>query len=46
MGRVSKRKKGIEQNLSAPTTVYNVGIYVRFSSEQDEKKNESIENQL
>ena len=46
MGRVSKRKKGIEQNLSAPTTVYNVGIYARFSSEQDEKKNESIENQL
>ena len=48
MGRVSKRKAG-----SRPTEIlhqeekrYKAGIYARLSSDQDVKKNESVEVQI
>ena len=47
MGRTSKRKAVTGQNVStSEAKIYKAGIYARLSSEQDAKKNESIETQL
>lgn len=47
MGRVSKRK-AVEKQLVVSSSVrrYRAGIYARLSSDQDIKKNESIEVQI
>lgn len=47
MGRVSKRKTAGCQALSVQgRKVYKAGIYARLSSDQDIKKNESVEVQI
>ena len=47
MGRVSKRK-AVEKQFVASSNVrrYKAGIYARLSSDQDLKKNESVEVQI
>lgn len=48
MGRVSKRKVGSRQTeiLHQEEKRYKAGIYARLSSDQDVKKNESVEVQI
>lgn len=52
MGRVSKRGNslrktaGIQTELNVEKKRYKAGIYARLSSDQDEKKNESVEVQI
>lgn len=48
MGRVSKRGKttNTRTELSMEKRRYKAGIYARLSSDQDEKKNESVEVQI
>lgn len=47
MGRVSKRKAaGRQTELPVEDKRYKAGIYARLSSDQDEKKNESVEVQI
>lgn len=47
MGRVSKRK-AVEKQTVASSNIkrYKAGIYARLSSDQDIKKNESVEVQI
>mgnify|MGYP000792392364 CR=1 FL=1 len=47
MGRVSKRK-AVEKQFVVNSSVrrYRAGIYARLSSDQDIKKNESVEVQI
>ena len=47
MGRVSKRRAAGQQSAAAGTIKrYKAGIYARLSSNQDIKKNESVEVQI
>ena len=47
MGRVSKRKTVAQEIKRIPEgKTYRAGIYARLSSDQDRKKNESIEVQI
>lgn len=47
MGRISKRKSsGQKQGVCASGKWYKAGIYARLSSDQDIKKNESVEMQI
>mgnify|MGYP001025064115 CR=1 FL=1 len=53
MGRISKRNHGKPELLTSSVSqrprenrYYKAGIYARLSSDQDEKKNESVETQV
>ena len=53
MGRTSKRNHGKPELLTSSVSqrprenrYYKAGIYARLSSDQDEKKNESVETQV
>ena len=46
MGRVSKRTSAPAVADKKTRTCYKAGIYARLSSDQDRKKNESVEVQV
>ena len=46
MGRVSKRTSAPAVAAKEVKTRYKAGIYARLSSDQDRKKNESVEVQV